>query len=116
MQIVWLSEQTFFFKKKILFIFRGEGREKESEKNISVWLPLMRPLLGTLPATQACVLTGNQTSDPLLHRLGTQSTEQHQPEQKKISFMFYNNMPCNEFSDLIAMYYIIILSACRKKE
>ena len=27
------------------------------------WLPLARPQLGTCPATQACALTGNQTSD-----------------------------------------------------
>ena len=29
----------------------------------------MHPLLGTWPATQACALTGNQTGDPLVHRL-----------------------------------------------
>ena len=40
----------------------------------------MCPLLATWPATQACALTGNQTSDPLVHRLaGAQSTEPHQP-------------------------------------
>ena len=32
------------------------GREEERERNINVWLPLTRPLLGTWPATQACVL------------------------------------------------------------
>ena len=41
-------------------------------------LPLARPLLGSWPATQACVLTGNRTRDPLLCRLGTQSTQPHQ--------------------------------------
>ena len=51
-----------------LFIFRnGEKREKERERNIHVWLPLARPLLGTWPATQACALTGNRTGDPLVH-------------------------------------------------
>ena len=34
-----------------------------------MWLPLMHPLLGTWPTTQACTLTGNQTSSPLVHRL-----------------------------------------------
>ena len=29
----------------------------------------MHPLLGTWPTTQACALTGNQTSNPLVHRL-----------------------------------------------
>ena len=51
-----------------LFIFRKRGVEGEREGNISVYLPLARPLLGTWPATQACALTGNQTSDPLVHR------------------------------------------------
>ena len=30
-------------------------------------LPLARPQLGTWPATQACALTGNQTTNPLVH-------------------------------------------------
>ena len=30
-----------------LFLERGEGREKERERNINVWLPVMCPLLGT---------------------------------------------------------------------
>ena len=33
-----------------------------------MWLPLMRPLLGIWPATQACALAGNQTADPLVCR------------------------------------------------
>ena len=45
-----------------LSVFRERGRER----NIHVWLPLMRPLLGTWPAAQARVLTGNRTSDPFL--------------------------------------------------
>ena len=58
--------------KKILFIYlfleRREGKQKERERNISVWLPLTRPLLGTWPTTQACALPGNQTRDPLVRR------------------------------------------------
>ena len=51
-----------------LFLHRGEGREKERERNINVWLPLMNPQLGTWPETQAGTLTGNQTNNPLVHR------------------------------------------------
>ena len=51
-----------------LFLERGEGKEKEREKKINVWLPLMRPLLGIWSTTQACALIGNQTGDPLVHR------------------------------------------------
>ena len=46
------------------FLERREGRER----NINVWLPLMHPLLGTWPTTQAWALTGNQTIDPLVSR------------------------------------------------
>ena len=52
-----------------LFLERREGREKQRERNINVWLPLTCPLLGTWPITQACALTGNQTSDPFFLRL-----------------------------------------------
>ena len=42
----------FIFKDFVyLFLNRGEGRKRE--RNINVWLPLTRPLLGTWPATQA---------------------------------------------------------------
>ena len=58
----------FSFFKIYLFLGRGEGREKEKGRIINVWLPLMHPHLGTWPATQACSLTRNQTSDPLVHR------------------------------------------------
>ena len=63
-QSLYLTPRKVFFCifKNILFIFidRGEGREKEEERNINVWLPLMQP--------QACALTGNRTNDSLVHR------------------------------------------------
>ena len=37
------------------------------KRNI-IWLSLVRPLLGTLPATQACALTGNRSGNLLVHR------------------------------------------------
>ena len=62
-------QSLFVFKDFIyLFIDRGEGWEKERERNIIVWLPLRHLLLGTWPAIQACALTGNQTSNPLILR------------------------------------------------
>ena len=47
---------------------RGEGKEKEKERNISMWLPLTSSHLGTWLASQACALTGNWTDDPLVRR------------------------------------------------
>ena len=67
----FISESGIFFFLKIfiyLFLERGEGREKERERIINVWLPLARPLLGAWPATQACALTVNRTSHPLVRR------------------------------------------------
>ena len=56
-------------KQFCLFIFReGEGREKERERNISVCLLFTCPPLRTWPATQACALTGNRTSNALVRR------------------------------------------------
>ena len=46
-------QNEFVFLKDFIYLFldTGEGREKERERNINVWLPLVCPLLGTLPAT-----------------------------------------------------------------
>ena len=62
------SSSFFFLFLFIYFLEREEGREKVRERNINVWLPLMRPLLVTWPATQAGALTRNQTRDPLVCR------------------------------------------------
>ena len=59
----------FIYLLKILFIYfwrEGKGGGKREGK-INVWLPLLWPSLGTSPETQACALTGNRTSDPLVH-------------------------------------------------
>ena len=65
------DHHSFLFLKKdfiYLFLEKGEGREKERERNINVWLPLVHPLLGTWPSTQAWAMTGNRTGDPLVRR------------------------------------------------
>ena len=60
----------FCLFKDFIYLFWGrrEGREKEKERSINVWLRFMHLLLGTCPSTQACALTRNRTSDPLVHR------------------------------------------------
>ena len=64
-QAPYIIITMLFFLRFYFFIFRERGREGEREGNISVWLPLVRPQVVTWPATQACALTKNQTSDPL---------------------------------------------------
>ena len=58
----------FFKKKRFLKIYFKEGKGERKERNLSVWLPLLRLPLGTWPTTQACALTGNGTDDPLVCR------------------------------------------------
>ena len=68
LKMFWLA--GILFSRFYLFIFReGGGREKERDRNVDGWLPLMHPLLGTWSATQACALTENRTNDPLLYRM-----------------------------------------------
>ena len=68
---VYLEKSPLALKKKdfiYLFLERREGKEKERERNINGWLPLACPKLGTRPTTQACVLTGSRTGNPLVCR------------------------------------------------
>ena len=58
---------SFSFLKDFIYLF-FRVRKEEREGNINVWLPLMHPQLWTWPATQACALTGNRTSNPLVCR------------------------------------------------
>ena len=79
--------RVFFFK--ILFIYfldRGEGREKERERNINVWLPLERPLMRTWLATQTYAPTGNWTGDPLVRRLVLSPLSHTSPGQTESFF------------------------------
>ena len=59
--------KVYNFLKSFIYLFleRGEGG-RERERNISMCLPLVYPLLGTWPATRACDLTGNLNGDPLV--------------------------------------------------
>ena len=47
--LVSSSINLFFFFFNIFYLFIERGREDERERNINVWLPLTRPLLGTWP-------------------------------------------------------------------
>ena len=79
-KVALLYLRLIFFKRFIyLLLDRGEGRGKEKERNINVWLPLVRPPLSTWPETQARTLTRNQTGEPFGLQAGVQSTEPHQP-------------------------------------
>ena len=91
----------------ILFLDREEGKEKERERNVNVWLPLVCPLLGAWPATQACALTGNQTGytlvlRPVLHSLS------HTSQGWRLSFMIHL---MNIFNEFLEFWFIEDVSA-----
>ena len=64
----------YLFFKDFILILRERGKEGERGRETSMWkryiywLSLTHPQLGTWPATQACALSGNWTSDLLVHR------------------------------------------------
>ena len=71
---------VFMFKDFIyLFLDGGEGWEKEGERNVNVWLPLVCPLLGTWPATQARAPDWESSQRLFGSQTGVQSSEPHPP-------------------------------------
>ena len=69
-----------FFKIFYLLIFRERGKEGERERNITVWLPLKRPLTGDLACNPGMCPDQELNQRPFGLQAGTQSTEPHQPE------------------------------------
>ena len=62
------ESESPFFKDFIYLLFeRGKEGEREGEKHQCVVASHL-PLLGTWPTTQASILIGNRTSDPVVHR------------------------------------------------
>ena len=92
-----IIDSQHIFKRYYLFIFR-QGKEGEGERNISVWLPLAGPLLGTWPTTQTCALTRNQTSDPLVHRLALNPL--CNTSQSHISFLTLRHQSVHRYETL----------------
>ena len=67
---------------------------KERERNIRVWLPPTRPLLGTWPETQAWAQDWELNWQPFDLQAGAQSTEPHQPKfiGFKCKFSYYSSV------------------------
>ena len=58
------EDRIFYFLRFYLCILeRGQGREKERERNIIVWLPLARLQPETQPTTSAHALPRNRTGN-----------------------------------------------------
>ena len=82
-----MKKYDFYFFKDFTYLFleKGEGKEKERERNITVWLPLTPPTRDVVCNPGLCPdwelnkrLFGSQAH--------AQSTEPHQPGQIKFFF------------------------------
>ena len=73
----------FLYFLKILFIYffleREEGKEKERERNISVWLPLVHSQLGGLASNPFMFPDWESNQWPFGSQACAQSTQLHQP-------------------------------------
>ena len=69
----------FFFLRFDLFIFRERKEGRKRDKNISVWLPLVHPSVGTWPATQVMCPDWESNQQSFGSQAGAQSTEPYQP-------------------------------------
>ena len=60
---------TVAFSVYYSFIFREKKGGKKRERKVNLWLPLVYPLLGIWPTTQAFALDWESNWWPLVHRL-----------------------------------------------
>ena len=81
-------------KKKTLFTYlkRGEGREKERERNINVWLPLTRLPTGDLARNPGMYPDWESNQWPFGSYASTQFIEPHQPGPVPNDFMYISRM------------------------
>ena len=73
------SCELCFLKIFYLFLEKGEEREKEKERNINVWLPVICPSIGDLALNPGMCPNWELNWQHFGLQAGTQSTEPHQP-------------------------------------
>ena len=109
---------SFLLFFKILFINflqRGERREKERERNISVWLPLTHPQLEIWPATLAYALVWESNQRRFGSQASAQFTNPHQPGliQLSLGYSAMKNKPQILVTYNINIYVLIPLRVFR---
>ena len=86
------------FQRDFIYLFildRGEGREEEKHQCVvASRAPSTVDLTQT--TTQSCALTGNRTSDPLVHRLALNPLS-HTSQGQKTHFWHGYNYLCSHY-------------------
>ena len=91
---------TSFLKKYFIYLFlqRREGKEKERERNIHVWLPLRTPYWGPdLACNPGMCPDWESNRRPFVSQAGTQSTERH---QLGLDYLFFVIPSCSLMSGI----------------
>ena len=94
-----------------LFLERRKEKEKKRGRKIDVWekhqLPLTSPQMRTWPATQACVLTGNRTSNLSECRLALSALSH--TSQGCILYFYNQKTLCKiHFKSLLMVFFLFL--------
>ena len=103
-----------FFKRFYVFLERGRETSMSGRNRNTYWLPLIQPHLRTWPATQTCVLTGNQTSDPAACRTTPSSLSHTSQGASSLSIPLLSITKClyccnSLITDLFVSTHIVFL-------
>ena len=101
-----------------LFLERREGREKERERQINVWLPLMCLPTGNLACQPGMCPDWDSNQQTFGSKAGTQLTEPHQPG---LCYFFQVTTNClddlnNSLENVQHIYYVILLNDINKSK
>ena len=79
------------FKKRFVYLLLQREDERKKERESKCVVTSCSPPLGTWPTTQAHALTGDQTSDPLVHRpvLNPLGHTSQGKKEKVVTFTMY---------------------------
>ena len=112
------SNSLFYFKDFIyLFLDRWEGRKKEMERNINMWLPLTCLSTRDLALNPGVCPDWESNRQPFGSQARTQSTEPHQPglSSNSLDNIFYRaeDFNFNKYQLINYLFYRLFLW-CKK--
>ena len=113
----------FFFMKDFicLFLERGQGRDKERERNINVWLLLTCPLGGDLASNPGMCPDWESNRQPFGSQATTQYTEPQQPRNYlpfsylliSLNIMFFRSIHAVWKGEILFFYMPSSIPLCK---